>query len=274
MSLLGRATKRSATRLVAVLAAGVTVLALSAAPGQAAPTDQEALAAGGAPTTMTVGAAQVTEAAKDLVQKIDDIDKQLTADTTAAGRAAIETVRTEIAAGRITVHLPTGVSLAGADAEVFRTEAGTRMVFVPYAGAAVRPSGLTVAIDAEGAVVQTVEAVYQARSADSGTVAVWADGVLKKHELFDASGAVAPATGAAPGASDGKALQRSFWNELMYCLTHIMALPNWVISAVASVCAILCYVVVGCLPCLVGVAVGFYSELSYCVGWAAARSAS
>jgi len=70
------------------------------------------------------------------------------------------------------VHLPVGTRIAGNAAKVLLADSGERLVVVPYVGSVVKPSGLTVFFTKAGAVAQSVEAVYQQKSSETGTVSI------------------------------------------------------------------------------------------------------
>ncbi|HEX8346539.1 MAG TPA: hypothetical protein VF657_17620, partial [Actinoplanes sp.] len=163
-SILNPSMQRAAARVMAVLTVGIGALAVSTAPSSAADGT-------GSPTVVVVGSDQVEAAGKELTAKLEQSRELLSADTSAAGQQAVARVREELAAARLAVHLPAGASAAGTEATVFVAGTGQRIVHVPYVGSVVKPSGLTVAFDAAGAVTESFEAVYQARSETSGTVA-------------------------------------------------------------------------------------------------------
>ncbi|BCJ67974.1 hypothetical protein GCM10009779_57550 [Polymorphospora rubra] len=256
---LGRLTARSA----AVLVLALGTMTLSAAPSYAN------TSVGVGQTLMTAGPADAREASQKLVSGLEDFNATFTEDSSAAGAAAVSQVRDEVAAGRLTVHLPAGATIAGADAKVWLSKTGERSIFLPYVGSLVKPSGLTVVFDAKGAVAGTLEAVYQEKSATSGTVAVWLNGELKANVLIDATGATTPAHSPAPSANNPITIQ-SWWDDFQYCLSNIMAVPGWAITGIGIACGIGCAISAGagCLVCLTGAAGAYGFAVSYCIGWA------
>jgi hypothetical protein len=250
---------RSVARLVILAVAVVSTMALTTA---------RALAADGAPAQQVVTTlpAQVAADAKVLADEAAQFDARYVEDDSSTAASLLTAVRRDVNAGRVSVHLPQGTGIVAAESMVWRDRAGGHLVRLPYAGSVVSPSGLVVAFDAKGHRLGTLEHVYQERTATSGTVAVWANGELKKSVLVDASGAVSPERTAPQAAAPDDVVALGWWSRFNHCLSNL-GVPGWVINAIAIACATVCVLSAGtgCLACLAVAAAGYAWEISYCI---------
>lgn len=224
-------------------------------------------------TLIQMTSKDVEESAADLVEKFERAEASLAEVTSSDAERLTTHTRDAIAQGDLLIHLPKQTKIATDRSSVLATDAGERIVFLPYVGQVVRPSGLTVVYDVAGELVGYAEAIYQPTSHNSGTVTVWQDGEAVVHAEVDASGAVKERE---PDVSNLHATNADVgtmgfdWDTFGECLTEWMGVPNWVLGAISAACAAICFITAGtgCIACITGVVAGYSFEIGLCIGWA------
>lgn len=259
MSRRGIQIRRIIAATLSVLVVPVGTLMTSASPSFASTGEPV-----GASEIVRVSASPSDLGAQALYGKLGSFRHEFTVDRSPAAARTLARVRSEVQAGAVTVHVPEGAGVAESASQVWVARSGERVAFVPYAGAVARPSGLTVVMNASGKTTRVTESVYQAISDTSGTATTWVNGKLAQHVLATADGTVENV--ATPTQVPGDLS----WKKFKYCLTDIMAVPNWVLSIISVGCAALCAVTVPavCLVCLVGLLVAYENEFIFCLGYA------
>lgn len=151
-------------------------------------------------------------------------------------------------------HSASGLEVDLAGAEGFETQEG-RVLRIPFGPAAgVLPeSNLSVVVDTSGHVVASSELVLTQRTADSGRVQSWTDGVLRVDRVVEASESVVN--------------RANWWGRFTNCLNS-KGVAAWAVTALTIACSAICIATVGtgCLVCLGAASAVTSGTITYCVG--------
>lgn len=139
-------------------------------------------------------------------------------------------------------------------AEGFQTPDGLvlRLPFAAHSGV-LAESGIAAVFDGHGQTAGTSELVLTARSADSGRVQTWTDGILRVDRVVREADASVQA-------------RSTWWSRFSDCLNS-KGVAAWAVTALTVACSAICIASVGtlCLGCLAAASAVTSGTISYCV---------